>query len=767
MTRGGVAVSMDIACRVVTALLIAFPFRTVRGQEAPAGNLLPRPSETAAHADAKPFRLANPVRIVVPRGAPRLAEIGKLLATVIRLRTGYAVRVGPAMARHGAIRIDTTLASPNAEAYDIDVAEGGVVIRGATSAGALWGMQTLRQLLPPSFDDAKGPRPPSWMIPAVTVHDAPRFGWRGSMVDAGRHFFPVSVIKRHIDVLSRYKMNVFHWHLTEDQGWRIEIKRFPDLTRVGAWRTERDGSRYGGFYSQREIRDVVEYARIRGVTVVPEIEMPGHSVAALASYPELGCTGERLNVGIDWGVYTDVYCAGNEQTFTFLEQVLDEVIALFPSRYIHIGGDEVPNDRWRACPTCQELMRREGLASEDDLQRWFVGRIGAYLATRGRRLIGWNEILHGGHLLADATVQSWQDTSWTRRAVLEGHDVIASPEQWTYLNHSARDLTLERVYAFEPVPPGLDATAARRVLGGEVPLWSERIPTGATLDLMAFPRLLAFAEVMWSGAPRDFVSLERRLDTDHVPRLRALGVAVGPSNRELMELSLSYDAAARGARVRVAPAPGVTLRMSDDGRPPSATSPMVADSTLLNSDGVKRLQPFLGTQPILEERAVTVERHRALGAAVMAAVPRNRQYQGTGAWNLTDGLIGSTDQGDGLWQGWWGPDVDVIVALDSVQPIESIRVNFLQNTRSWILLPRQVEFSWSSDSVQWAPALTRSHDVPRTAEGARIQPFSVTLPPGSRARFLHIVARNAGVLPPGHPGAGSPSWLFTDEIVVR
>ncbi len=387
-------------------------------------------------------------------------------------------------------------------------------------------------------------------------------------------------------------------------------------------------------------------------------------MAALASNPDLGCTGESLKVATTWGVFADVYCPGKESTFVFLQDVLDEVMALFPSPYIHIGGDEVPKDRWRACESCQALMRREGLADEEELQAWFVARIGKYLASHGRRLIGWNEILNGGSRLGDATIQSWQDSSWTRRAVLAGHDVIASPSEWTYLNRSARELTLERVYAFEPVPADFDAASARRVLGGETPLWSEHIVSPANLDLMAFPRVLAFADVMWSSGPRDFASLQARLDADHLPRLRAMGVAVGPADRDLLRSRSPMTPDTRG---RAHPhRPGAWRGGPHDPRRPPAER-VFADrrptGTTLGGDGRYRLQAFVGRDPILGERTLNMERHRATGATVRLVTPPDKRYPGTGDWTLTDGLRGSLDHADGLWQGWLGPDVDAVVDL--------------------------------------------------------------------------------------------------------
>ncbi len=752
-----------IALAIASALVV--PGGALRAQDAWAPHVVPRPSEVSVKTGA--FVLADPVRIVVPASSPRLRGIADLLAGVIRSRTGFSVHVGVDQDGRGAIALDTALRAANAESYELVVSEQGVTIHGASAAGALWGVQTLRQLLPPSFDDAKGRRPARWPIAAVEIRDAPRFGWRGSMVDVARHFLPAAAIKRQIDLMSRYKMNVFHWHLTDDQGWRIEIPRFQRLMVVGAWRTEADGSRYGGFYTQKEIRDVVEYARLRGVDVVPEIEMPGHSSAAIASYPDLGCTGVAIPVPIQWGVFADIYCAGSERTFAFLTSVLDEVMALFPSQYIHIGGDEVPTERWQVCVSCQDVMRREGLSSETELQGWFVRRIGDYLATRGRKLIGWDEVLQGG-LFPGATVQAWEDTSFTRRAVESGHDVIASPSGWTYFNRSPAELTLDHVYQFQPVPPSLDSAAARHVLGGEAALWSEHITSPENLELMAFPRMLALAEVLWSGQPRDSAAFHARLDQDQYPRMRALGVAVGPADQDIVRIRVQYDPAAKSPYVRTEyGTSGVMVRMTTDGSAPQSYSPPVADSTRLVGQGVRRLRAFYGDVPILTERRLALVRNKALGKRVTAAVAPSAQYPGTGAWNLTDGLLGSADHTDGLWQGWWGPDVDVVVDLESTEPVDTIRVTFLQNVRSWIVFPSSVEFFVSDDGTAWQPVAIIANDVPVEREGALLHVFEAVTLDRTRARFIRVVGRNAGALPAWHPGAGRPSWLFLDEVVVR
>jgi hexosaminidase len=727
-------------------------------------NIVPMPRQ--ARLTGASFTLKSPVQIRVPaKSTARTIEIAEFLASTIRARTGFKVRVGTDI-REAEITLDTTLEAANPEAYSLDVNASQVAIRGASPAGLLWGVQTLRQLLPVAFDEARGPRPSEWEITGVAIRDEPRFRWRGSLVDAGRHFFPVEAIKRHIDILSRYRMNVFHWHLTEDQGWRIEIRRYPRLTEVGAWRTESDGSRYGGFYTQRQIRDIVEYARLRGVTVVPEIEMPGHSSAALAAYPELGCTRERVPVRSTWGVFADIYCAGSEMTFEFLGNVLDEVMDLFPSRYIHIGGDEVPKERWKECVPCQEVMRRENLTGEEQLQTWFMRRIDSVIATGGRQLIGWDEVLEGGPL-PGVTIQAWRDTSYIRAAIEKGHEVIASPSGWTYLNTPPDRLPLNRVYTFDPVPDGMDSASAQRIIGGEVPLWSEHITSARNLELMAYPRMLAFAEALWTGGPRDTVGFNARLDADQIPRLGAMGVAVGPRNSEIARIGFTFDSARSAARVSVhASLPGIVFRTTVDGKTPTAGSPVIRDSALLTKPGTHRIQAFFGSDRILEERVLQIAVNSAAGKSVAVVPPPSQQYPGTGARSLTDGILGGTDHSDGLWQGWIGTDFEATVDLGAVQPMDTVRVRFLQNVRSWILFPAGVEFSVSDDSLTWRPVGSFTNGIPPEREGVIAQQFEA-LTGGTAARYVRMRAINGGRLPAWHPGAGRPSWTFADELIVR
>jgi hexosaminidase len=471
------------------------------------------------------------------------AVAARLLASALPPTSGRPRQTGPlnAPAPPGAIALttDTTRTDLGAEGYALSVTPRGATVTGAAPRGVLWGAQTLRQLL--------GPTETATTLPVVEIVDRPRFAWRGLHLDVGRHFFPVPFIERFIDLMSLYKLNTFHWHLTEDQGWRIEIHSRPRLTEIGSHRsatplphdkTRSDGTPYAGHYTQDEVRQVVAYAAERGVTVVPEIEMPGHAQAALASYPELGCTGTGYEVANTWGVKDQVLCAGKETTFTFLEKVLDEVLELFPGQFIHVGGDECPKQAWRGCRHCQARIASEGLADEDELQSWFIRRMAGWLAERGRRLVGWDEILEGG-LAPGATVMSWRGSDGGVAAAQAGHDVVMSPNTHCYFDYYQSEdtaaeppaighhLPLEQVYSFEPVPPVL-AEHAARVLGVQGNIWTEYIPTESQVEYMAYPRALALAEVAWTPAElRSPANFRDRLDA-HRTRLDRIGVNYRP-----------------------------------------------------------------------------------------------------------------------------------------------------------------------------------------------------------------------------------------------
>jgi hexosaminidase len=501
--------------------LAAYAPSTGDAPQAAAGAALPMipyPAQVSAGTGA--FSLRAGTTVVVPTGSNHEVErLAGYAARSLAERTGLALpveRADPAAANAIILRL-APQASDHAEGYRLRVSPDRVMVEAAAPAGLFYGVQTLLQLTATNLTGEPG----GYAVPAVEIQDRPRFTYRGMHLDVGRHFFPVEFVKRYVDLMAGYKFNTFHWHLTEDQGWRIEIKRFPRLTEAGAYRKETvlqknlnpyvgDGVPYGGFYTQDQIREVVAYAAERYVTVIPEIELPGHSQAALAAYPELGCTPGPFEVSTTWGVHYEVFCP-SDTTFAFLEGVLTEVMELFPSRNIHIGGDEVPKDRWRARPLAQELIRRERLAGEHELQSWFIRRIERFLLANGRRLIGWDEILEGG-LAPAATVMSWRGMDGGIEAARQGHDVIMTPTSHVYFDYYQGDRAseplaiggftpLDRVYSFEPVPEVLTAEEARYVLGAQGNVWTEYMKTERHVEYMVFPRLLALAEVVWS--PKD------------------------------------------------------------------------------------------------------------------------------------------------------------------------------------------------------------------------------------------------------------------------
>ncbi len=428
------------------------------------------------------------------------------------------------------LRLGGDRAQLGREGYRLVIGPAGIDIEAPEPAGVLYGIQSLRQLFPPTAFSLP------YSIAACTVIDRPRFAWRGFMLDEGRHFMGKETVLQLLDQMALQKLNVFHWHLTEDQGWRIEIKRFPRLTEIGSkragtsrgFRGAHNGIPHEGFYTQDEIRAVVEYAALRNILVVPEIEFPGHSLAALAAYPELSCSGGPFEVCTHFGILPELYCAGNEEVFTFLEGVLDEILALFPSPYIHIGGDEAPKSRWKKCPKCQQRIRDEGLKDENELQVYFTNRIADYLTRRGRRIIGWNQIL-GQNLALSAIPQWWignEKQFW--RALEAGHDGILSAYLETYLDHSHALTSLRRAYRYEPVPPTLGPQAAKHVLGLEAPLWAEFVRSKARLDYQVYPRLTAYAETGWTARElKDYADFRARLGP-FLERLRQMGVRHAP-----------------------------------------------------------------------------------------------------------------------------------------------------------------------------------------------------------------------------------------------
>ena len=495
--------------------------------------LIPKPAMLSPGEGT--FGLTSTSAIVVRSEA--LSPAASLLREQLARGTGYALPLVSgeqescvAEATLVVFEADPSLESD--EAYTLEVASERVHVRARALAGALHASQTLRQLFPADIERESSELKARWSVPNLTIRDAPRFRYRGLHLDVSRHFWSLTFVKRYIDLLAAYKLNTFHFHLTDDQGFRIEIKKYPRLTEIGAYRDDGTG-KSGGFYTQDEIREIVRYAEARGVTVIPEIEMPGHASAALAAYPEYGCTGQALTVPATWGIFENLFCP-TEQTFAFLGDVLDEVFALFPSRYVHIGGDEVPKRQWQESADAQAVIRREGLADEEALQAYFVRRIEQFAQGRKRTVIGWDEIVADG-VPTSATIMAWRGVNEGKDAAERGYDVIMTPHASLYFDQYQADpahepkaiggfIPVASVYAFDPLPAGISEAGAAHVLGGQGNLWTEYIETESYAEYMAFPRVMAMAEVLWSPREgRDYDDFVRRLSA-HVPHLDAQGV---------------------------------------------------------------------------------------------------------------------------------------------------------------------------------------------------------------------------------------------------
>lgn len=505
-----------LACAVIPCL--AAPVMTADY------NVVPLPNSVTMTGD-EPFELTPSTTVAYPEGNKDMERNAQFLARYVNDATGMTLSVVPGKAKKG-IRLVLDKKVSGEEAYTIMVDKKGVTIAGSTPKGVFYGVQTLRKSLPVGAATVV-------RLPSVKISDSPRFVHRGMMLDCSRHFFPLEFVKRYIDLIAMHNMNVFHWHLSDDQGWRIEIKKYPELTIKGSRRSGTvigyntaldDSIPYGGYYTQEQAREIVEYARQRYVTVIPEIDMPGHMLAALATYPELGCTGGPYEVGHRWGIYKDVLCVGNDKIYDFCEGVLDEIMQIFPSKLIHIGGDETPTEVWEKCPKCIKRAEDNNMTVKQ-VQSYFTSRIEKYVNSRGRRIIGWDEIL-GGDISQSAVIQSWRDTKHGRIAAEAGHDVIMSPTSHCYFDYSQADeknskyeptlcggyIPVEKVYAFEPCDENLSESSRPHILGVQANIWAEYLLYPNQVEYQALPRMAALAEVQWTSGKKDYQAFLKRLN---------------------------------------------------------------------------------------------------------------------------------------------------------------------------------------------------------------------------------------------------------------
>jgi len=644
------------------------------------------------------------------------------------------------------------------ESYDLIIKNDVIQIKANSEVGLFRGFTTLRQMMPNSCE--YGGCVSGFFLPEVLVSDSPEFEHRGLLLDCCRHFMEVEFIKKMIDNLALHKMNVLHWHLTEDQGWRIEIDAYPKLTEVGAWRTELDGTKHGGFYSKEEIREIITYASARHVEVIPEIELPGHSQAALAAYPYLGCTGEQLEVANRWGVFKDIYCAGNDSTILFLKQVLTEVCELFPSSRIHIGGDEAPKVRWHSCDKCQNRIAEQGLNDEHELQTWFIEEIGLFLESKGKTIIGWDEILEGG-LPDGAVVQSWRGMSGASQAIELGSDVIVSPTSHCYLDYPLSSTDLKKVYSFNPRP---ETVGDGRVLGGECNMWTEHTPQHL-VESMVFPRAIGLSEVLWSGpeftgasdAYSDFI---KRLEP-HLDRLSILKVDYG---MESVPVTLSLAVQSKKLYATLTPSAEYikgTTHFNGD-------SVLLGQSIEVESHGTISVSINYRGRQLPRREEFFVDGHAGVFHPIELGFTPSPYYTGGGDFALVDGRIGSLGFHDGVWQAVQEEDVLAIVDLEEIIEIDSIFSNFYRYQDAWIFPPRFVEFSASIDGDHYEVISQNDFkDATLKNDAQDIVTVNSGKLMGVHARYVKMRAVNSGLCPDWHAAATEPTWLFCDEIVVR
>jgi len=737
------------------------------------------------------------------------------------------------------IRLSTKkfIKAPDKDAYTLHTTKEGITIEGDTYAGTFYGVQTLIQLLP--VDNSKPQTPkPKLQIPLVSIQDHPRFKYRGMHLDVGRHMFPLSFIKKYIDYLALHKMNYFHWHLTEDQGWRIEIKKYPNLMSIGAYRNGtiigrfpgkgNDNTRYGGYYTQEEVKEIVQYAADRHITVVPEIEMPGHSSAAIAAYPWLSCFPDKptliprttsatgghqsiKKVQETWGVFEDVYCAGNDSTFGFLQDVMDELLALFPSQYIHIGGDESPKKHWKQCPKCQLRIKNEKLKDEHELQSYFIQRMEKYINSKGRTIIGWDEILEGG-LAPNAIVMSWRGEKGGIEAAKQNHYVIMTPTKPVYFDYSQSknedSVTigsynpLEAVYAYDPIPKELRKDKAKYILGAQANLWTEYIKYPSKVEYMIFPRMSALSEVLWSPKEKkNWKDFERRLRSQFkrydfwkanysreyfklraqvLPTENNEGIVWAVSTREdceycyiegTMETTLKADMDVFDTAIvtdisdptRIVRYDVTKTRMKKGDKHLIYLSDKKTLNILINQTGLQKVwQRYHHAKGNLISQQFYI--NKATGKKITLKEKPDPKYSGDGAFTLVNGII--NEKGLSVpdeFLGFLGTDLEATIDLGKQEKIKAIKLYVLDEENSWIHLPSSVEYYTSKDGRNFDRITDGNFkDV---APNEKIRFFDIAFKE-TEVRYVRVVARNIGIIPEGKPGAGSKAWLFVDEIQV-
>ena len=668
-------------------------------------NVIPKPLSLVQNEGS--FKVTKSTKFYA--STPEAKTIATFFASKIESSTGYDLAISEEEVSSNAIAllIDNSL-EVNDEGYTLDATDKLVSIKAKTAKGLFYGMQTLMQLLPAEIESTTVVNGIAWTLPCVTIKDEPRFAYRGIMLDPCRHFIPVENIKKQLDVLALFKINQFHWHLTEDQGWRIEIKKYPKLTEIGSKRVDGEGTEYSGFYTQEQIKEVVAYATERFINVIPEIELPGHALAAISAYPELSCKGDSLSPRIIWGVEEDVYCAGKEETFKFLEDVISEVVTLFPGEYFHIGGDECPKVRWEKCPLCQKRMRENKLKNEHELQSYFVQRIEKVLASHGKKMIGWDEILEGG-LAPSATVMSWRGEDGGIAAASMDHDVIMTPgSNGMYLDHYQGDskiepvaiggyTLLEKTYSYNPVPDTLVGLGKSNfVKGVQGNIWSEYMYTTDLMEYRIYPRILAVAEIGWTPLEgKDYKDFERRIDNALV-RLDCHGINYHIPQPEQPGGSINFVAFTDKATLEFKTTRPVKVVYTTDGSEPTATSAVYSAPLEFNESATLKIRSVLPSGKMSPVRTITVEKQTLAPAKEVATTKPGLKMKVTYGYFLESSkLEGVTD--------WKESTIKDLFEIRSVEKTDESMRNVKQYAAvasGYVNIPEDGVYIFSSDNEE-------------------------------------------------------------------
>ena len=746
--------------------------------------VIPLP-QSISYTHQKPFELDAQTVITYPQGDALLQRNAQFLASYLKEITGLTLTTEPNVNSGKVIRLKTDLKKPNQEAYQLTVASEQITIDGASPAGVFYGIQTLRK----SIDVTE---PKSLAFPTAVIDDAPRFAYRGMHFDVSRHFFTVDFIKQYIDILALHNLNKFHWHLTDDQGWRIEIKKYPRLTEVGSTRKETlighllkdkphqfDGKPYGGFYTQEQIKEIVKYAQDRYITIIPEIDIPGHTLAVLTAYPELGCTGKDCAVGTKWGVFDDVLCAGNEASYEFLEGVFDEITELFPSKYIHIGGDECPKTRWKECPKCQAKIKALGLKSdaehtaEQKLQGYVVSRVEQFLKKKGREVIGWDEILEGDNISQDAIVMSWRGTEGGIAAAQRHNRAIMTPHYSLYFDYNQGEdlskeplsigeyLPVKKVYDYEPIDPKLTPEQGKYILGAQANLWTEYIASPAHAEYMLLPRLAALAEVQWTAPEKK----------NYADFLKRLGNLLNYYQKE----GYHYAKHVLGVTPVIQPAPekdGIQVELltvgdgkvyyTIDGTTPDATKTLytqpikLSNEVLLKAVAVHKdtISGVFSYQSLF---------NKATYKPIQLLTETNPKYTFGGATALVDAQIGEDSYIDGHWVGFPGRvGVEAVIDLGKEEEISNLKTGSLSDTPNWIFPASEVAIYSSADGKNFQLITQQPLKIAQKTDPIKRVPISLNFAK-TKTRYVKVVLKGT-VIPEWHEGKGTLALLFVDEI---